>query len=223
MKIRVPASSLLAFAILFACGAPPKNAGEKGEKNTPDRLPYLGNPTIVSKEVNGKLVADTIPQTIPSFRFVNQERQEISEKTFAGKIYVADFFFTTCPTICPVMSAQLLRVYEAFPAEKNLLLLSHTIDPEHDTIPVLREYAEKLGVTADRWHFVTGNRDSIYMLSEFYMVTAEEAPSEPGGFIHSGSLILIDKNRHIRGIYDGTNPKEVDRLIRDIPVLLREP
>lgn len=223
MKIHVQTASLIAVVFLFACGTPSKSTGKKEEKNAPEHLPYLGNPTIVSKEENGKLVADTIHQTIPSFRFINQARQEVNENTFAGKIYVADFFFTTCPTICPVMSAQLLRVYEAFPGEKNLLLLSHTIDPEHDSVPVLREYAEKLGVTADRWHFVTGSRDSIYMLSEFYMVTAEEAPSEPGGFIHSGSLILVDKNRHIRGMYDGTNPKEVDRLIRDIPILLREP
>jgi protein SCO1/2 len=203
--------------MLISCG---------GKKTPPtstvQKLPYLGEPMITSHEENGKLVPDTMYPTIPPFSFTNQDGETVTEKTFDG-IYVADFFFTTCPTICPKMKAELLRVYNAFKNEPRVKILSHSIDPEYDTVEVLHEYASRLQVTSDKWDFVTGNKDSIYNMAEYYLSSAEEAPNEPGGFIHSGALILVDKQKHIRGMYDGTKPEEVDNLIKDIPILLNEP
>ncbi len=206
---------ILAFT-LISCG---------GKKTPPastvTKLPYLGEPMFSSHEENGKLVPDTIYPKIPAFSFTNQDGKTVTEKTFDG-IYVADFFFTTCPTICPKMKAELLRVYEAFKNEQRVKILSHTIDPDYDTVEVLHEYASRLQVTSDKWNFVTGDKDSIYGMADYYMVSAEEAPNEPGGYVHSGALILIDQNKFIRGMYDGTKPEEVDQLIKDIPLLLSE-
>jgi protein SCO1 len=136
---------------------------------------------------------------------------------------VADFFFTTCPTICPIMKTQMLRVYEKYADNPDVLILSHSIDPEHDTVAVLHEFADRLGVSADTWHFVTGDKDEIYDIGQnSYMVTAREDPNEPGGIIHSGAFLLIDKDRRVRGIYDGTKEDKVSLLMEDMDKLLRE-
>lgn len=185
-------------------------------------LPLLGERETVERVSNGATVTDTIYHQIPDFSFINQDSQRVTRQTLAGKIYVSDFFFTTCPTICPKMKSQLLRVYEKFKANKQIVLLSHTIDPQHDTVAVLRDYAHRLGVSAAKWHFVTGAKDSIYAIAPYYMVTALEDEKEAGGFVHSGAFILVDTNRHVRGIYDGTDPEQVDQLIKDIPILLAE-
>ena len=184
-------------------------------------LPFLGQKQIEEKIVNGEEVTDTIPYTIPAFKMVNQEGDTLTEETVEGSIYVADFFFTSCPTICPKMKQQLLRVYEKYESEPKVKILSHSIDPRHDSVSVLKEYAEKLGVSAPKWHFMTGERDSIYTLARAYMIPAEEDPEAPGGYAHSGAFLLIDENRHVRGVYDGTDPESVDKLLRDIKTLLR--
>ena len=207
----------LLIVFLVGCGKKPD-----AKKDTLQKLPYLGEPTITSHEENGVLIADTIFPTIPAFSFINQDGKEVNDSTFNGGIYVADFFFTSCPTICPKMKAELLRVYEAFKNEPRVKILSHTIDPEHDSVSVLNEYASRLQVTSDKWNFVTGDKDSIYTIAEYYLCSAEEAPGEPGGYIHSGALVLIDHQKHIRGMYDGTKSEEVDLLIKDIPILLSE-
>jgi protein SCO1/2 len=186
-------------------------------------LPFLGRKEIVNKEVNGQTVSDTIYHTIGDFRFVDQDSAWVTPASFEGKIYVADFFFTSCPTICPIMKTQMLRVYEAFKDIPEVMILSHTIDPEYDTVPLLKDFAERIGVMGnDKWKFVTGNKDHIYEVGQTrYMVSATEDPSEPGGYVHSGAFILVDKEQRIRGIYDGTKEDQVDRLIKDIPRLLR--
>ncbi|SET46300.1 SCO family protein [Hymenobacter actinosclerus] len=167
--------------------------------------------------------ADTLPDPIPAFRLTDQDRQVITNQTFAGKIYVTDFFFATCPSICPKMQSELLRVYKAFEANPNVLFLSHTIDPAHDSIPVLRDYAERLGIKdASRWHFATAPRDSVFALAKAYMTGAEVDATVPGGFAHSGTFALVDSRRRVRGVYDGMVPEQVDQLIKDIPVLLKE-
>jgi protein SCO1 len=183
-------------------------------------LPILGERQVVQRNVDGQPVNDTLYHRIPDFAFINQDSQVVTSLTMQDKVYVTDFFFTTCPTICPKMKSQMLRVYEAFKDEPRLVLLSHTIDPKHDTVAVLRDYANRLDVSSNKWHFVTGERDSIYDIAMKYMVTALEDEEEPGGFVHSGAFVLVDQNRHVRGIYDGTDPAQVDRLIRDIPTLL---
>ena len=192
-----------------------------GNKET--RLEPLGPRKIVTDTVNGKIRQDTIYHKIADFSFVDQDSSIITNKTFDGKIYIADFFFTTCPTICPKMNAQLVRVYDKFKDDPNIKILSHTIDPMHDTVAVLKHFADRLGVSSGIWHFVTGDQDKIYEIGQnSYMVTAMEDKTAPGGFLHNGALILVDPERRIRGIYDGTKEDDVDRMMNDIPKLLAE-
>ena len=180
------------------------------------KLPFLG-PKEIGKQ------GDTLYHKIPDFKFLNQDSLWISEKDMAGKIYVADFFFTTCPTICPKMKTQLLRIYDKFAEDDRVRILSHTIDPEYDGVRVLKEYAKKLNITSPRWNLLTGKKSDIYRLGEkSYMVTAQEDANEVGGFVHSGAFILVDQNRHVRGIYDGTKEEDVNHLIEDMTLLLKE-
>lgn len=186
-------------------------------------LPILGRSEIVEKKEGGKTYYDTIPHTISDFKFVNQDSVWVTNETFKGKVYVSDFFFTSCPTICPTMKKQMLRVYEKYKTRDEVGILSHTIDPRHDSVQVLKEYSERLGVDGKKWHFVTGNEDVIYELGETsYMVTAGEDGSAPGGYIHSGAFLLIDMDRRVRGVYDGTVADQVDVLMNDIEKLLQE-
>ena len=188
-----------------------------------DKLPILGQREAVTKLVDGKSVTDSTYQTIPDFTFVSQYGDTVTARTLDNKIYVADFFFTSCPTICPKMKVQLKRVYERFKGNPGVMLLSHTIDPAHDSVPVLKEFADNLGVTGHQWLFVTGDRDKIYDIGQTsYMVTAQADSSAPGGVVHSGAFILVDKAKHIRGIYDGTTEAGVDILMNDMDRLLAE-
>lgn len=195
--------SILACCIAAACSQPAQ------------KLPILGDPNIEGK--------DTAYPTIANFNFTDQDSNAISNQTFANKIYVADFIFLSCPTICPKMTGAMQEVYKSYAADERVAFLSHSIDPRHDTIPRLKAYANNLGVAANRWHFVTGNQDSIQNLSEHsYFSTAYPDSTSPGGFTHSGGLLLVDKNRHIRGVYNSTKPAETQRLIGDIQLLLKE-
>ena len=187
------------------------------------KLPILGERDWVKKTVDGKEIVDTIYNTIPPFTFANQNGDTITENLVKGKIFVADFFFTTCPTICPVMKRQMLKVYDQFKANKDVMILSHTIDPDHDTPQVLNKFAKDLGVTGDQWQFLTGPKEKIYEIGlKNYMVVAKEDSAAEGGFLHSGAFVLVDKDRHVRGIYDGTTEEGTKRLIADIQTLLNE-
>ncbi len=212
--LRVHLLSLLVLSGIFTAGC--SSSGKK-------KLPILGRSEITMKQVNGAEVPDTVYHTIADFRFLNQDSAWVTNESLDGKIYVADFFFTSCPTICPIMKTQMVRIYEEFEASPDVVLLSHSIDPEHDTVAVLRDFAERLGVKSSKWHFLTGDKDAIYDLGETsYMVVAGEDDTAPGGFIHSGAFLLVDKQRRIRGVYDGTVKEEVDQLIKDIRLLQKE-
>jgi len=204
----------LSFLLLFNCKSPEK---------TETQLPILGNWHVETSEVEGKQVIDTVYHHISDFLFLNQEGDTITNESVIGKVYVADFFFTSCPTICPKMKAQMLRVYEEFKDNPEFMILSHTLDPEYDTVELLKDFAYKIGVEdAKTWHFLTGDQEKIFEIGQTsYMTTAMEDKSEPGGFLHSGAFVLVDQNKRIRGIYDGTKPEKVDQLIQDIPKLLR--
>ncbi|MCF2443353.1 SCO family protein [Dyadobacter sp. CY345] len=187
------------------------------------KLPILGESDTVTKMVDGKKTQVTEYPRIPDYTFVNHKNQPFTQKQMEGKIYVADFFFTTCPTICPVMKSNMLTVLEHFKGNSQVGILSHTIDPEHDTPDVLGKYADDLGLKGNMWQFVTGDREKIYDIGQkHYMVSAMADPDEPGGFIHSGAFILVDKNRYVRGIYDGTSKESTAKLIEDMAVLLEE-
>lgn len=188
-----------------------------------DRLPVYGIKTYGTKVVKGKEVQDSIDYTVPGFSLIDQDSNNINQATTAGKIYVADFFFTSCPSICPPMKRQMLRIYDKYQNNNEVVLLSYSIDPKRDTVQKLRKYADKLGITnTEKWHFLTGNKDSIYSLAESYLVSAAEDPDAPGGHIHDGNFILIDKQKRIRGYYDGTNAESVDKLLKDMDTLLKE-
>lgn len=177
-------------------------------------LPILGN-----RDVQG---LDTIYPSIPSFAFVNQDSQIVTNQTFQDKIYVVDFFFISCPTICPKVKKQMVRVYKQFEQEPRLVLLSHTIDVRHDTIPRLKAFADGLNVKTERWHFVTGEEEDIYQIAGDYFSVAQKDANAPGGFDHSGRLILVDEQRHVRSFCDGTDPVSVDQFMKDIQCLLDE-
>lgn len=155
------------------------------------------------------------------FVFVNQDSAFVTEKTVRSKIYVTDFFFTTCPTICPKMKAQMIRIHDRFKERDDFLLLSHSID-QKDSVTVLNDYAKRLEVVAKDWQFVTGKRQDIFRMAKTYMVTAGADANAPGGYIHSGAFVLIDKKGQVRGFYDGTLADKTDELMRDIDKLLNE-
>ncbi len=182
-------------------------------------LPFLGPKE--TKITEGK--TDTVYHQIPDFNFLNQDSVWVSQKDYGGKIYVADFFFTSCPTICPKMKTQMLRIYQRYQNNPTIKLLSHSIDPTYDRPHVLKAYAKRMEVASKKWNFVTGNKGEIYKIGQkSYMVSAQEDPNEAGGFVHSGAFILVDTKRHVRGIYDGTKESEVNKLIEDIEILLHE-
>jgi protein SCO1 len=187
-------------------------------------LPIFGSREPVIKTVDGKSVTDTIYQTIPKFKFVNQYGDSISNKSLDGDIYVADFFFTTCPSICPVMHRNMLKVYDTFKSLGDFKIISHTIDPKHDSVPVLKKYADKLGVTGNTWWFLQGKKEDTYDIAEKnYLVAVKKDSSAAGGYVHAGYFVLIDKQKRVRGAYDGTDPKQVDQMIEDIKSLQSEP
>lgn len=196
---------LVVVSFLFLMSCHPKS----------EKLPIFGQREVVG--------TDTVYHTIAPFSFVDQDSVEITKATFKDKIYVADFFFTSCRTICPIMKSQMMRVYEVTKDMSDVLLLSHTIDPEYDTVALLHDFAERLEVESKKWHFVTGAKDSIYKIAQTsYFATAMEDKSEPDGFIHSGAFLLIDKSGRIRGKYDGTKEEDVNRLIVDIKRLRQD-
>ncbi|MEA5258070.1 SCO family protein [Arcicella aquatica] len=214
MKINVVQSLSVVFLVVALASC----------SKTPKELPYLGNKEAVKKMVDGgKEVVDTLYHTIPDFEFINQDSVKITQEFVAGKIYIADFFFTTCPTICPKMKTQMLRIYEKYKDNPNVVLLSHSIDPRHDTPAVLKEFRSNLGIKGNSWQMVTGDKAKIYEIGQkSYMVSAADDPTQPGGVVHSGAFILVDKNRHIRGLYDGTVAAKVDNLMDDMEILLKE-
>lgn len=183
------------------------------------------NPVVerisVKRIVNGEIVEDTSAYTVPKFKFINQFGDTVTEKDVAGKYFVADFFFTKCPSICPKMKAQMLRVYEKYGKRNDFLILSHTIDPKRDSVHVLFEFAHKLGIDKN-WYFLTGDKEQLFATADKYLIAAQEDPESPGGFAHSGNFVLTDKDGKIRGYYDGTNPESVDKLIRDLAKLFKE-
>ena len=195
-----------AFILLQAC--------TPGQHN--EVLPKLGQYDI--DEVSG----DTAFHRIRDFSFVNQDSTLITNATFEGKIYVMKEFFTSCPTICPKTAQQMLRLYEHYENEDRFSLLAHSIDVKRDSVGRLKEYADRLGVSAPKWHFVTGDKDEIYDIASDYMSIAKEDPDAPGGFDHSGWFILVDENRHIRSFCNGTDEEAVTKFMKDIDQLLKE-
>jgi protein SCO1 len=205
MKLK-PILKLLVLSVIFitSCNNHPKLV-----------LPVMGPKT----EKNG----DTLYHQIGSFKFTNQFGEEVSNATVQNKIYVADFFFATCQSICPVMSGNLKDVQKEFENDPAFLILSHSVNPLHDTVNVLKNYGETYGAKKGKWHLLTGNKKQIYDLAKSsYLVNALEDDGSEEGFLHSELFLLVDTKGRIRGMYDGTDKAAIAKLIADIKLLKTE-
>ncbi len=173
-------------------------------------------------DVNPELVDSTVQyiareHKIADFSFVNQNGKTITQKDYEGKIYVADFFFTTCGSICPIMTTNMVDVQKAFLNNPKVLLLSHTVTPEIDSVPVLKKYAVQKGVVDAKWNLVTGDKKDIYsMARKSYLAVKLGKPSELYDMVHTENFVLVDAERRVRGFYDGTKKEDIQRLIEDI-------
>ena len=173
-------------------------------------------------DVNPELVDSTVQyiskyHTIADFKFTNQNGKVITQKDYEGKIYVADFFFTTCPTICPIMADNMVEVQKAIKNNPKVMLLSHTVMPDVDSVPVLKKYALEKGVIDSKWNLVTGDKKDIYSIArKSYLAVKMGKPEELYDMVHTENFVLVDSKRRVRGFYDGTNPEEIKKLIEDI-------
>lgn len=191
-------------------------------QNQEQKLPIYGERTPIEKQVDGNTIVDTLYHSIGSFKLLNQDSTYITDQNFRDQIYVANFFFTHCPSICPTMQRNLLTIYEEYKDDDRISFLSHSIDFKYDSPSVLKAYADKLGVTNSQWQFVTGSKADIYGMAEKYLVYTKEDENAPGGYDHQSYLVLIDKQGRIRGAYDGTEIEQVKMLSKDISILLAE-
>lgn len=178
-------------------------------------LPVFGEKNIVNN--------DTVYHEIKKFSLTDQSGQTITNETVKGKIFVANFFFATCQSICPEMSTNLTDVQAAFKNDDSLLILSHSVNPLHDTVEVLKNYAETYHADSNKWHLLTGDKKQIYELAKSsYLVNALEDDGTPEGFLHSELFLLMDGKGRLRGMYDGTDKAQVKKLIEDIKLLKTE-
>lgn len=207
---------LLVFT-LFGC-----NNKSNSEKES--ALPYYGESSFTPKWLATDSKEAMEMHRIPNFSLINQNGEVITRNTFKNKIYVADFFFTSCSGICPKMTSNMSVLQEAFKTDDDVLLLSHTVTPETDTVEVLNEYAKTKGVTPNKWHLVTGSRSEIYNLGRNAYFIEEDLGElkTDDDFLHTENFVLIDKNQHIRGIYNGLNKTAIQQLIADIKTLKEE-
>lgn len=178
--------------------------------------------------VNAELVDSTVQEvrkyhTIKDFKLYNQNGETITQDYYKDRIYVADFFFTTCQTICPVMTNHMLEIQEKIKDDDEVLLLSHTVIPNYDSVPVLRKYADEKGVIDDKWNLVTGDKKVIYELArKSYLAAKTDGDGGAFDMIHTENFVLVDKKKRIRGFYDGTDPAAISQLLKDIEVLKQE-
>lgn len=193
-----------------------------------DTLPVI-NPIDVQEEmVDPDLLRVGQGHTIGDFSFQNQNNQTITQQEIEGKVFVAEYFFTTCKSICPIMNSQMQRVQKAYKGNNNVKILSFTVDPETDTVAQMKRYAVKHHAVDGQWHFLTGKQEDLYGLARksFFVLKPAEAENQGdvgSDFIHTNNFVLVDRQKRIRGYYDGTNAKEVTQLIKDIQLLLDEP
>lgn len=192
--------------------------------NAADILPYYDSEEFTPRwlEANSPKLEDF--HRIPSFSFTNQDGEKITDRSFENKIYVAGFFFSTCPGICPTIRSKLSKVQDQFIDDPNVRILQHSIRPTTDTVEVLKKYADEHGIESGKWHLVTGDRDVIYDLAKNDYFASEDLGNiqNTDDFLHTENLLLIDQNRHIRGIYNGLNNASVSYLLADVEALKAE-
>ncbi|TND08578.1 MAG: electron transport protein [Bacteroidetes bacterium] len=182
------------------------------------KLPYIN----AVAEARNKQVDTAGKHIVSDFSLLNQSGKTVTRADFKNSIFVADFFFTNCKSICPVMTSQMQRVYEKFKGDPEVKFISHTVDPARDTVESLAAYAAQHHADASQWHFVTGDKPQLYELArKSYFVSTTEGNGGADDFVHSQLFSLVDKEGYVRGIYDGTDSSEVDRLMIDMETLLK--
>jgi len=176
-------------------------------------LPYIGETQVIDSR--------TQYHTISDWKYTNQNGETVTNKDLSEYIYIADFFFTSCPSICPKVMKQMLRLQKEFADEPRVRLVSFTMDPKRDTEEKLTAYANAIGADLDKWIFLRGDKEATFDLANEYFIVAYEDADVPGGFDHSGKIILIDKAGHVRSFSEGTDPSETPKLIKDTKKLLK--
>lgn len=209
------------FAILILFSSCKKNEETQSRVET---LPYYNEATFTPIWLDDDDDKLNSFHKIPEFILVNQEGLDVTENTFEDKIYITDFFFTSCPGICTKMTSNMKILQDEFLKDKDVLLLSHSVTPETDSIPILKTYAEMNGVISDKWHLVTGERHQIYNLGRHAYFVEENLGKykTDDDFLHTENFVLVDKNKHIRGIYNGLNKTSIQQLIADVRTLKKE-
>jgi protein SCO1/2 len=198
--------------ILFGC-----------KQKTVTSLPYFNTADFTPIWIAKNSPQITKLHTISPFLFTDQNGKTVTERTIKGKIYVANFFFTRCQNICPKMMDNLKKVAEVISADTNVLIISHSVTPYFDNVAVLKKYAKEKAITTNNWHLVTGNKEAIYKIArKSYFADTVTSSAITSQFLHTENFILVDKNRHIRGVYNGTIELEVENLIRHIKLLEQE-
>lgn len=187
----------------------------------PKKILPVYQPSMVDRElVDSTLYFKKKYHTIANFELINQNGEKITQKNYKDKIYVADFFFTTCPSICPIMTKNMAEIQQAILDDDDVLLLSHSVTPVIDSVPQLKKYALEKGVIDRKWNLVTGDKKQIYELArKSYLAVKNDGDGGPYDMIHTENFILVDKERRIRGFYDGTDPKEIAKLLEDLEIL----
>lgn len=211
--------AILIPALLLIIGIAVAYQMIKDGRKLPIYSPAQINPELVDKSKQSV----TSKHRIADFELLNQDGKTFTQEDLQDHYYVADFFFTTCPTICPDMSGQLKRVQEKYKDQEDFLILSHTVQPEVDSVPVLKAYAELYEADPNKWVFLTGNKKVIYDLArKSYFAATTEGDGGVNDFIHTENFVLVDKEKRIRGFYDGTSESSVNQLMEDLQILAQE-
>ena len=190
---------------------------------TSSNIPIYGKCTIDTTHTNGKYVAKDGYHCIAPFRLKDQQGSVITRNDLNGKIYVANFFYSTCTSICPIMSDKMEEVYRLFENNPEVAFVSHTVNPSYDTVPILAAYAQARGAKAGKWYFLTGDKKELYDLARnSYMLSSSIGDGGVDDFVHTQKFALIDKEKHIRGFYNGIDQESIDSLIKDMRTLLKE-
>lgn len=208
--------SLSFWILIISCS-------QKQEKNQKKRLPFYHTADFTPQWISDKTQLDTL-HTLTNFEFTNQSNQKITQENLRGKIHVACFFFTLCPSLCPKIMGNMKVVQDSFQHDKNFIIASYSVMPDRDSVPVLRSYATKNKIIDNKWYLLTGDKKQIYQLARKSYFVDENLGVQKGenDFLHTENFILVDKNLRIRGIYNGTLSLEIEQLIKDIQTLQKE-
>jgi protein SCO1/2 len=206
--------AVLALGVLMSCA-------EESQDSVVDALPYFDEASFLPHWISPQ--SDTLKyfHKIPAFSLINQDSSRVTGKTLEGKIYVANFFFTTCPGICPQMTDNMGILQQEYLEDEDVMLISHSVTPNRDTVAKLKGYASKRNVQSKKWHLLTGDREQIYNLGRNAYFVEENMGIEKtiDDFLHTENFVLVDKQKHIRGIYNGLNKASIQQLIEDIKTL----